>query len=486
LSVDIIPSTKPVGAKASFAAAAFALVLIVVFALERIGAPDRLVAALGPLAALVGIAAIGVLARARNLLEFLVAHRAAPASYAGLALAATAGGLTLALAASNANVDNLPWRGMSAGVVIAVLVVGPRWRAEQASGISDVFATHFPSAFTRVAFMVLSLACGWALAAAGLGYAALSVRDALSLSGNTAILICAGVLVLTLAPGGLRSLVWADAASAGAGLAIIGLFVALAFRGGSDPAARLEAAETALLGLPYAPLVTEIAATAATASLFAFATPALSVASPGAARRAGLVALLALALGAAAAGSLGDLAVKTPSDSALVGMVAFLPAMALARAGLFAASRPLGFDLIRVHALLSVLASRRIAIARAAVVIGAAIAAVVARVSPHPSAPLYLALGLWLAFAAPSLALTLISGRSSRPAIAALVASVSSALAARLHGFGNPSFGPELLVGALGAGLVGLAAGMIVRVLAPGRTPSPRLADPFVDLPLEA
>jgi len=311
------------------------------------------------------------------------------------------------------------------------------------------------------------------------------VRDALSINGNTAIIICAGVLVLTLAPGGLRSLVWADAASAGAGLAIVGLFVALAFRGGSDPSARLEAAEMALRGLPYAPLVTEIAAAAATASLFAFATPALSVASPGAARQAGLVALLALALGAAAAGSLGDLAVKTPSDSALVGMVAFLPAMALARAGLFAASRPLGFDLARVHARLSVLASRRIAIARAAVVIGAAIAAVVARVSPHPSAPLYLALGLWLAFAAPSLALTVISGRSSRPAIAALVASVLSALAARLHGFGDPSFGPQLLVGALGAGLVGVAAGMIVRVLAPGRTPSPRLTDPFVDLPLD-
>ena len=56
---------------------------------------------------------------------------------------------------------------------------------------------------------------------------------------------------------------------------------------------------------------------------------------------------------------------------------------------------------------------------------------------------------------------------------------------ARHVGFGDPTVGPQLLVGALGAGMVGVAAGLLVRVLTPERTGSARRPDPFVDLPLE-
>ena len=95
MSEDGSPS---VAAKASFAAAVFALAVAAIFALERVGAPDRLVTALGPLAGVVGIAALGVLTRAKTLLEFLVARRSVPPFYAGLALAAPIGGFALAFA----------------------------------------------------------------------------------------------------------------------------------------------------------------------------------------------------------------------------------------------------------------------------------------------------------------------------------------------------------------------------------------------------
>jgi hypothetical protein len=175
---------------------------------------------------------------------------------------------------------------------------------------------------------------------------------------------------------------------------------------------------------------------------------------------------------------------KSPSDSALAGLVALLPAMALARGGLYAASRAVGLDLVSAHRRLSVLASRRMASVRGGVLLGAGVAAFGARVSPHPSAPLYLALSLWLAFAAPSLALAALPGRRASPAIAALAASVASALAGRWLGTGNPSYGPDLLVSALGAGMVGLAAGLLMFALAPLGTAA-RPADPFVELPGE-
>src|SRR6185437_11827081 len=471
-----------VGFKAAFAAAAFVFVVVAILALERVGAPDPLVVALGPLAGLIAVAGLGVLTRAKTLLDFLVARRAVPPFYAGLALAAPIGGFALAFAGAEDDASRLPWRGVAAGIVFAVLVGAPRWRAAQASALADVLTTRFPSAFTRAAFALILCACGWSLAASGLGYAALTVRASLGFGPDAAIAVCTAALALSLAPGGLRSLVWTDAASTAAGLMTMALFVAL-FAAGGD-ADRLDSVAQALGRLPGAPLVEELAAGAAVASLFAFASPAFAVASPGAARRAGLTALLVLAAGGAAAAALGDLTMKSPSDSALAGLVACVPALALARGGLYAASRAIGLDLVSAHQRLAVLASRRMASVRGGVLFGAGVAAFGARLSPHPAAPLYLALSLWLAFAAPSLALAALPGRRAAPAITALTASVAAAFAGRWLGFGNPSYGPDLMVGALGAGMVGRAAGLFVFALAPLGTVA-RPADPFVELPGE-
>lgn len=480
LAAKLSEAASPVGFKAAFAAGAFAFVLLAIFALERVGAPDPLVAALGPLAGLIGIAGLGVLTRAKTLLDFLVARRDVPPFYAGLALSASIGGFALAFAGAEEDPTRLPWRGAVAGVVFAALIAAPRWRAAQASAVADVLATRFPAVFAGVAFALILSACGWGVAAAGLGYAALTVRGALNLDGNSAIAVCASALVLSLAPGGLRSLVWTDAASAAAGLVTIAILVTVS-GGGVD---KIDAASHAVGLSAHVPLVQEIAAAAAAASLFAFAGPALAVASPGAARRAGFAALLVLAAGGAAAAAVGELDLKSPKVSALAALVGCLPALALARAGLFAASRAVGLDVLRAHKRLSVLASRRMASVRGGVVLGAMVAAVAARLSPNPSAPLFLAMALWLAFGAPSLALATLPGRKAWPAVAALFGSLSAALAGRYAGFGHMTDGPGLLVGGLGAGLVGLAAGIIAFALTPvGATAAP--TDPFVELPGE-
>jgi Na+/proline symporter len=483
VSADGQPS---VGARASFACAVFALAVAAIYVLERVGAPDRLVTAVGPLAGVIGVAALGVLTRARTLLDFLVARRSVPPFYAGLALAAPIGGFALAFAGVTTNPTLLPWRGVVAGLALAVLVAAPHWRAAQASAMADVFATRFPAVFTRVAFAAVLTVCGWAMAASGLGYASLTLRDSMGLSADAAAGLAAAALVISLAPGGMRSLVWTDAASAGAGFATMGLLVALSAKSGADNAARLEAASHSLSHLPGAPWLQEIAAAAAAASLFAFVSPALAVATPRAARRAGVTALLVLGLGGVAAAALGDLTTRSPSDSALAALVACLPALALARAGLYAASRALGLDLVRAPKRLSVLGSRRMASVRFAVLVGAGVAAAVSRLSPHPSAPLYLAMALWLAFAAPSLALSALPGRGAIPAGAALIASLVAALAGRLIGFGDPGYGPDLLVGALAAGMAGLAVGLAAYALTPPGAVAPRLADPYVELPGEA
>jgi xanthosine utilization system XapX-like protein len=468
----------PVGARALFAAALLGLGLASVFALERVGVPAPLVAALAPLLGLVGVVAVGVLTRARTLLDFLAARRAAPAAFAGLALAATVGGFALGLAGAD-DATNTPWRGFAVGVVLAALVFAPQWRAAHASSMADVFATRFSAPFARVGLSIVLVASGLSLAAAGLGFAGLTFQATFHLSRGAALALGAVVLFLTLAPGGLRSLVWCDAATAGAGLIALALLSALSFDGDFNNLAETWSA----LGQPSAPpFVEEAAVAAATAAMFAFGQPAFAVASPGAARRAGVAALLWLTLGAFVAAVLGDISLAQPSHAGLAALLAGLPALSLARAGLHAASRPAGFDFARLNSRLWVLASRRMAVVRAATALGALAAAWLAKASPHPYALFQFALSLWLAFGAPSALLALLPGRHSGPAIAALAASLAAAVVGRVAGFG--AAGSDLLVGALGAGAAGLAAGVFVFTFSRQEDMTPA-RDPFVDLPGE-
>ena len=135
---------------AVFAGAAFLTGMGLVAALARVGAPDRLVEALGPLIALFGLVTIGALTRTARLADFLAARRAVPPAYGGLAFAATAAGLVLALDAGPTGRSPLPWPAVALGLGGAALIVGPLVRRASASALSDVLATRFPAAPTRL------------------------------------------------------------------------------------------------------------------------------------------------------------------------------------------------------------------------------------------------------------------------------------------------------------------------------------------------
>ena len=109
---------------ATFAAAAFLTALGLVAALARVGAPDRVVAALGPLIAVMGLVILGLLNRTARLGDFLAARRSVPPFYAGMALAATTAGLALTFG-SDAETAFAPWPAAAAGLVGAALIVGP-------------------------------------------------------------------------------------------------------------------------------------------------------------------------------------------------------------------------------------------------------------------------------------------------------------------------------------------------------------------------
>jgi len=88
-----------VDGNAVFLAVAFALCVGLVAALERVGAPDGFVEALGPFIALVALSVVGLANRAQNLTDFLAVRRAGPTLYGGFAFVAIVAGLALARAA---------------------------------------------------------------------------------------------------------------------------------------------------------------------------------------------------------------------------------------------------------------------------------------------------------------------------------------------------------------------------------------------------
>jgi hypothetical protein len=484
---------------AIFAAAAFLTGLGLVAALARVGAPDRLVEALGPLVALVGLAIIGVMNRTARHVDFLAARRAVPPAYGGLAFAATAAGLVVALDAGATGRSPLPWLAVALGLAGAALIVGPLVRRASASALSDVLATRFPAAPTRWAFAVALWAAGVLTATAGLDTAVGVIVAHVGQSRRAAEVVVALSLALTIVPGGLKGLLWSDAASAGGALAIAAIGAGLAWSGVGAPAAPLVEAAGSWLALPRAhadsaSLLFDAACALGVGAFFAFA-PAAIGAPPTQARRAGLLglafSLAGLALGATSLSAFWPDAAtaRSPTASALVGAATWLPALALARAGVHGAARAAGVDLSTAYARLTVLASRRIARIRLMMLVVIVLAAVVSDLRlVDPPRAMVLALALTVALIVPSLVLALVSRGRSPAAFAAVVAGL--AVLARRGFEAGPSAGAdEILIGALIAGATALLVGAVVGVFTPGTAAERRngeRADPFVDLPFEA
>jgi hypothetical protein len=484
---------------AIFAAAAFLTGLGLVAALARVGAPDRLVEALGPLVALVGLAIIGVMNRTARHVDFLAARRAIPPAYGGLAFAAAALGLAVALGAGPSGRSLLPWPAVAVGLVGAALIVGPLVRRANASALSDVLATRFPWAPTRWALAVALWCAGVLTATAGFETAVDVIVADVGQSRRAAEVVVALSLALSIVPGGLKGLLWSDAASAGGALAIAAIGAGLAWSGVGAPAPSLAQTAAAWFALPLArPDLASLLFGAASAlgvgALFAFPQAAVG-APPMQARRVGLFglafALAALALGATALAAFWpeSTTARSPTAAAFAGAATWLPALALARAGVFGAARAAGVDLATAYSRLTVLASQRLARIRLMMLGVIALAAVV---SDHrlvdPARAIVLALGLIVALIVPSMALALLSRGRSSAALAALAAGLA-ALAWRVLPAGPSANAGEILIGALVAGAAALLVGAVVGVIAPGAAGAQKTgarADPFIDLPFAA
>jgi hypothetical protein len=474
---------------AIFAAAAFLLGLGVIATLERVGAPEALVQALGPLFALTALAIIGVLTRAPSLIDFLAARRSAPPFYGGLAFAATAAGMSGALASGS---STFSWRAFAGGLALAALIVAPSVRAAKASALADVFATAFPWRPTRVAFAAVLFATGCATAIAGFALAVDALVVGMGASRGVAEALVAVALALSLAPGGLKGLVWSDAACGGGALLIAGLGATRAALDAPAPLAPLEAALDAALGGGGSGVFDEIALALAVAGFFALTPPAIGARAVGQSRRVGLAGLACAALGVALAGvALPYFVARAggPSRTAvgLIGAATWMPSLALARGGALGATRAWGFDVATAHSRLSVLASRKIAMNRLGIFAMIGIGAAASHLRwLDPSRALYLALAIGLAFVAPSLALAQSPRAGSGAAAAALAISLVVAVS-RLGDADPLSRGPLLLDGAAIAGFAGLVGAALFALLFPKarRASAPRIADPFVDVPLE-
>jgi hypothetical protein len=490
---------------ATFAAATFLTAVGVVATLERVGAPDRLVQALGPLAAFVGLTIIGALNRTARLPEFLAAGRATPPVYGGLAFAATVGGFVLALGPTRSGAGPLPWPALALGLAAAALVVGPLLRSANASALADVLATRFAAAPTRVAFALALWTIGLALAVAGFETAADALVAAVGASRRVAEIAVALALAATVVPGGLKGLLWSDAASAGGALAIAAIGAGLAWGGfGAPPPPIAEVVSGWLVPadwLAWPPIrptgaaLFDAAVALAAATLFAFSAPALGAPRRRAAR-AGLFGLVfsfaGLALGAIglAAFPPAAAAARPPTASALIGAATFLPAVALARAGVFGAARAAGVNLAAAYARLAVLASERLARIRLMMLTVIVLAGVLSDLRPVDSAQaIVFALALDLALVFPALILAAVSSGGASAAATAFAVGLAALIAL---GHGRTLAGAsarEILIAALIAAAAGLLAGAVVGVVAPAPARSRRAgtrADPFADLPLDA
>ncbi len=481
---------------ATFTAIAFVAGAGVIAALERVGAPDGFIEALGPLLAFAALSVIGLANRASSLTDFLAARRAIPALYAGLGFVGVLGGIGLVLAADAPAPDELPWLPIAAGAGVAGLVVAPTIRRANVSSAIDVLATRFPALPARVAFGAACFVCGALTAAAGFHLAAQSLTTALGGNAHAGVAFALAAMAFTLIPGGMKSATWADAASGGGTLLIIALGAGFAFLLLPAPwapvAAELTAFSVKTQALRAGP-VEAIAICAAVAFYFPLLSPGMTTPSSGEARKAAVTGLVLVLLGAAAAAIALPVFADAPQSArhtaqSLFAAATWLPCLTLGRAGVLAASRATGVDLARAYSRLTVLSSQRIAINRLAMVVAIALCPfALTWLKLSGVRALALALAGTLSFLAPWIILALALPKRAS-SVSALFAFLTAAGALISQYSVNPaSFaGIGVVVDALAAGTAGLILGVLGALVLPGRGRRflPEV-DPFVDMPFD-
>ncbi|WP_158816837.1 hypothetical protein [Methylocapsa sp. S129] len=484
--------------RAAFAAAAYLMGIGLIFLLERVGASEGLVHALGPLFALAGLALLGVLTRSTRVPAFFAADRAIPAPYAGLAFAAIAAGLVLCLRLSGDS--PLPLAGVAIGLCISALVIGPLLRATNASALSDLLATRFPSLVLRLYFAGLLFAIGALVAAAGLATAVDAFMTLFAPSRATAAIVVAIILALMIVPGGLAGLLWGGAASAGIIILILALPIAMQFFAsdgviapllgaagvGRDALARAWSAGDAVD--PKAQFLVVLASTLAIAALPPLTSAAIGGSGQRQALRASAFGLAFTAFVILAA--FVDLVVWPAPLGAMTGglksSAMLLAALMLAGAGVHSASRAWGANAGGAYDRYMPLASQRLARSRTLMLALIALcAALIVRLPFDPKLALVGAAALSLGLIAPVLALAFSPRTTSTHAAAAAFVSLATVLILGALESRVPDAG-RLLIGALCAAAAGFIVGWSSAIFSPGeREAPPARRDLFIDAPLD-
>ncbi len=475
---------------AIFAAATFALGVAAIAALDRVGAPDRLIRALGPILALLSLPVVGLSARSADLASYLAARRGVPPFYGGLGLAAVAAGIALCLDPRLSSPVDPPLLAVAAGIVLGATAFGPLVRRFGATSLSDVVATRFSGSPIPIISAIAALSTAALTAFAGYQIAVASVESLATSNRLWAETIVAAVLVLAVAPGGLAGAIWTAAAGAGELTIVVVCGYAAAWRLGAasaDPAPAVGPSFALASPASLAPLV---ATTLAVAGFFALQASAIASRNAAVAVKSGLAGsavcagLAAMAVVALSAFSidLGPQA-QNPVAASLIGAATLACALALAGVGVHASSRAFGVALADPAKPFPTPASVRLARMRGAqlaVVIGCAICDGKGLLDARTA--LIAAMALSLALTAPIVALAAIGRVGPFSAGVAMLAAVAVIvyLAMPMTRLPNAS---EALAGALAAAAAAFVAGALASLAAPRRTPppTPGAFDPYAD-----
>ena len=211
--------------RVAFALAAFALGAGLVALLDRLGVPENLVAILGPVAAVTGLATVGLLVRSMRISRFYAAGRVVPATYAGLALASLSTGLFAPFVPPVPGGTSLGGllTGFGVGIALAALAVGPFLRKTGAFSIPDLIAGRFPNLAVRLGVVAVVAAVGMLVGLAGFETAVEALLRTSGVDRFSASLLIGLVLALVVIPGGVTGVVWTSTGAAGillAGLAL--------------------------------------------------------------------------------------------------------------------------------------------------------------------------------------------------------------------------------------------------------------------------
>ena len=203
--------------RAAFASAFLVLGCALIILLDRIGVPEGLVAALGPMLALVSLAVLGALLHSMRVSRFYAAGRRVPAIYAGFAAATWIAALASAyLVALPEGVSLLDFAvGVFAGAALAGLGVRPLVRKAGAFSLPDLIGARFRGTVLRIAVALLVAVITLALAHAGVEIAVRALNLWSGFSRPLAAALAGIVLVFMVTPGGFAGAIW-GAIAAGA------------------------------------------------------------------------------------------------------------------------------------------------------------------------------------------------------------------------------------------------------------------------------